>query len=210
MGAMDAVLLLSKGRRVYYGAVAGVAPYFATRLGYAMPFGMNPADFILDLANGDTSACAGGGGGFGKASSSSSSVSAPISAAEDVLESPDEVVARLTKACAGQIERIDEKGNERAPLAPDGLKPAGAAVTAVPAAASRGTDVLVAPASLLPPSSSRAPQTRWACPWHEQTALLLARSFATRRGQLLDTLKLSQVVLVALMVGRCTLNQVDP
>ena len=79
---MDAVLLLSRGARAYYGSVKGIHPYFAA-LEFPMPFGMNPADFVLDLANGDASAC----GGDAKS------------------KTPDEVASTLVRASAGEPGR---------------------------------------------------------------------------------------------------------
>jgi hypothetical protein len=151
---MDAVLLLSRGRRVYYGSVGGVAPYFATKLGYAMPFGMNPADFILDLANGDTSACVTGGDRATHATPTSSSFVSPAEA-----ESPDEVVARLVKECCGQRERIDDKGNERATPSP------AAAATAGDANVKSSEQDIHVNVNGTTPSPPPPLSSRWACPW---------------------------------------------
>ena len=49
---LDKLLLLSKGHMMYYGEAQAVAEWFQ-RLGYAMPYGVNSADFILDMASGD-------------------------------------------------------------------------------------------------------------------------------------------------------------
>ncbi|TIA35109.1 putative ABC transporter [Aureobasidium pullulans] len=48
----DKLLLLSQGQTCYFGAVSGVAPYFA-RLGMPVPDLMNPSEHILDLTNTD-------------------------------------------------------------------------------------------------------------------------------------------------------------
>ena len=173
---MDAVLLLSRGRRVYYGAVSGVASYFSQNMGYVMPFGMNPADFMIDLANGDTSACRG---------------LDTSSGARTVSEAPDEVVARLVAACGTLPGRVDGKGNRPAPY------PAAAGSTGKP---SDGSPPRGARAACDDSGPSRSPP-RWACSWPEQVGLLFWRSLAARRGQLFDSLKLTQVVVVALMVG---------
>jgi hypothetical protein len=48
------VLLLSAdGRPVYYGRAADGLSYFAS-IGFASPLSLNPADLMLDLANGKT------------------------------------------------------------------------------------------------------------------------------------------------------------
>jgi ABC-type multidrug transport system ATPase subunit len=47
----DAVLLLAEGSCLYYGAGRDAMDYFAS-VGFAPGFHVNPADFMLDLANG--------------------------------------------------------------------------------------------------------------------------------------------------------------
>jgi ABC-type multidrug transport system ATPase subunit len=49
---LDRLMLLAEGHAVYYGTSAAVVPWFAT-LGFAMPYGVNVADFLLDLAQGE-------------------------------------------------------------------------------------------------------------------------------------------------------------
>ena len=197
-----------------------------------MPFGMNPADFILDLANGDVSAC---------------DVVAQGDTAAAANPAPDDVVARLTKACVAQGgRRVDDDGavametNETRDVdaaryshhevPPTVIEPTYATPTSIPTTTTRTAvgEMYTSrehvrpgylnpkPQPVLPPrprvvhrrrrrcrpaAPRPLPPPRWACPWHEQTALLLRRSLATRRGQLLDTLKLTQVLVVALIVG---------
>ena len=52
---LDKLMLLSDGHVMYSGRADQVHEWFA-HLGCALPFGVNVADFILDLANGDFSA----------------------------------------------------------------------------------------------------------------------------------------------------------
>ncbi|KAK9950594.1 hypothetical protein M0R45_006078 [Rubus argutus] len=47
------VMLLSEGNALYFGKVSDVMPYFSG-IGYIPRVAMNPADFLLDLANGLT------------------------------------------------------------------------------------------------------------------------------------------------------------
>ena len=49
---LDKLLLLSEGRTIYAGPGSLAASYFA-QIGYPLPFGVNVADFLLDLASGD-------------------------------------------------------------------------------------------------------------------------------------------------------------
>ena len=64
---LDKLLLLSEGHAIYYGRAGLAADWFA-RLGYRMPYGVNAADFLLDVASGDVVASdeSGGGGDGGK------------------------------------------------------------------------------------------------------------------------------------------------
>ncbi|KAL6007784.1 ABC transporter G member 25 [Asimina triloba] len=48
----DAVLLLSEGRCLYFGKGSDAMDYYAS-VGFRPSFPMNPADFMLDLANGE-------------------------------------------------------------------------------------------------------------------------------------------------------------
>lgn len=47
------LLLLSEGKALYFGKVSSVMDYFLD-IGFAPSVPMNPADFLLDLANGKT------------------------------------------------------------------------------------------------------------------------------------------------------------
>lgn len=49
---LDTVMLLSEGRVLYYGAAHLSTEWFRQQ-SYPVPYGMNVADFILDIANGD-------------------------------------------------------------------------------------------------------------------------------------------------------------
>jgi hypothetical protein len=50
----DSVLLLAEGSCLYFGAGRDAMDYFAS-VGFAPGFHVNPADFMLDLANGESS-----------------------------------------------------------------------------------------------------------------------------------------------------------
>ena len=49
---LDTVLLLSEGHVMYYGAAHMAMDWFE-HMGYPCPPGMNIADFMLDLSNGE-------------------------------------------------------------------------------------------------------------------------------------------------------------
>ncbi|GMH34295.1 hypothetical protein BSKO_02129 [Bryopsis sp. KO-2023] len=50
---LDTLMLLSQGRTMYYGR-ADLAMHWFNSVGYSVPVGMNIADFIVDLANGNS------------------------------------------------------------------------------------------------------------------------------------------------------------
>ena len=49
---LDSLMLLAEGHVMYYGRAQEVVPWFSA-LGFAMPYGVNVADFLLDLAQGE-------------------------------------------------------------------------------------------------------------------------------------------------------------
>ena len=49
---LDKLLLLSDGHAIYYGSASLAADWFH-RLGFTLPYGVNAADFLLDVASGD-------------------------------------------------------------------------------------------------------------------------------------------------------------
>ena len=58
MGTFDALLLLAEGRRLFYGSVAGIAPYFERVAVVPNALRDEPGDFALDLAVGDPGSAA--------------------------------------------------------------------------------------------------------------------------------------------------------
>ena len=48
---LDKLLLMGQGHLLFYGDASAATDYFAT-IGYTMPYGMNPADYFLDVASG--------------------------------------------------------------------------------------------------------------------------------------------------------------
>jgi len=184
MGTFDALLLLAEGRRLFYGSVAGIAPYFERVASFRMPFGMNPGDFALDLAVGDPGSAANTRDGGERG--------------ENVNVEPEAIVGALAEASAGLRGRVGDDGEE-----------AGEVLLAIERGGSPGDDLKGEKEDddrlrgdereferRTPPRRSKH-----ALPWHSEFWTLLRRSFAARRGQLLDELKLAQVLVVALIVG---------
>jgi ABC-type multidrug transport system ATPase subunit len=52
LNLFDKVLLLARGKTVYYGTVSGMVDYFAAR-GYPCPQYTNPADYCMNVINTD-------------------------------------------------------------------------------------------------------------------------------------------------------------
>ena len=53
------VLVLSKGRQLFFGPPKGAEEWFTTRLGLSMPADTTPVDFIIDQVNIDFGAKSG-------------------------------------------------------------------------------------------------------------------------------------------------------
>ena len=51
--SFDVTLFLAKGERAYYGSARGIFPYFRNELNLNPPWGTNPAEFALDVCNGN-------------------------------------------------------------------------------------------------------------------------------------------------------------
>ena len=87
---LDKLLLLSEGHAIYYGR-AGLATDWFHRLGFTMPYGVNAADFLLDVASGDVSGAAGGegeGGGEGAGRRAGDATAAAASPAKPLSGEP--------------------------------------------------------------------------------------------------------------------------
>ncbi|EFN53135.1 hypothetical protein CHLNCDRAFT_32365 [Chlorella variabilis] len=103
---LDSVLLLSQGHPIFYGKGAEAAAWF-DRLGFACPYGVNIADWILDLASGEVSGKQNSGG----------DVEAP-SLVEVRLRPAASASVQLARANSSKVAGVDRSATGLAASAP--------------------------------------------------------------------------------------------
>lgn len=168
----DKVLLLSAdGCPIYYGRAADALSYFAS-VGFASPLSLNPADLMLDLANGIAPQTASGDGDVGEAR--------PAAVTGGSESEHKEVRAKLAAAYERHIApavKLDICARETS------------------AAASPGGGQ--APSSRRRGSAS----SEWTTGWCTQFLVLLQRGLKERRHESFNKLRIFQVLSVASLAG---------
>ncbi|CAL9079047.1 unnamed protein product [Musa textilis] len=137
------VLLLSDGNSIYFGKGSDAMDYFAS-VGYAPTVPMNPADFLLDLANGV----------------SSDETSDDRSSTKEALVSAYRL--HLHDKVSEEVLALSKQFKE---CEPDKI------------------------------------ETQWCTSWWEQFTVLLQRDLKERKHESFSGLKISQVLVVALLAG---------
>ena len=198
--ALDATLFLARGRRAFYGDARGIQRYFAAMNAH-QDFGTNPAEFCVDLCNGEIGEYVGAGeranvaavGDDGTSSENSLQKTFMLLCTDDVDRVVDVLAARSAACGSGRVGR---DGTVRVSGDADGADRA--------STSSAASDVFLF-SQKKKETSPKEPKTpsppRWAVSWCAQTRALLRRSLAARRGAFFDALKIAQVVVVALLVG---------
>ncbi|KAL6659357.1 hypothetical protein ACP70R_003397 [Stipagrostis hirtigluma subsp. patula] len=172
----DKVLLLSAdGCPIYYGRAADALSYFAS-VGFASPLSVNPADLMLDLANGiapqTTSGDGDGGGGEARMT---------VAAVSGGSESEHkEVRAKLAAAYERHIApavKLDicARDSAASPVSAGGGHAAG--------------------------SRRGAASAEWTTGWWTQFTVLLRRGLKERRHESFNKLRIFQVLSVASLAG---------
>ncbi|KAL1563685.1 ABC transporter G member 9 [Salvia divinorum] len=136
------VLLLSEGNPLYFGKGANVLDYFSS-VGFAPSVAMNPADFLLDLANGVATA--------------------------DSNEDQAAIKQSLVNAYQSQLSAA-----VKSELAADG--------------------------NLHIPTNDRKLK-RWSNTWLDQFSVLFRRGIKERKHESFSTIKIVQVLVVAILAG---------
>ena len=203
--ALDATLFLARGRRAFYGDACGIQRYFAAMNAH-QDFFTNPAEFCVDLCNGEIGEYVGAGeranvavvGDEQEQSSENENEGEQktfmLLCTDDVDRVVDVVAARSAACGSGRVGRdgtVRVSGNAFL----DGADRAASSSAASKFLVGTKTE----PKETEPPSTPSPP--RWAVSWCAQTRALLRRSLAARRGAFFDALKIAQVVVVALLVG---------
>ena len=180
----DVTLFLAKGQKAYYGSVKGINAYFVEGIGVVMPFGCNPADFALDVCNGEVD-------GYealrGKSQASSS--------VDPDLASKSAIVETVLAASSRHPSRVGDDGEEVSEFV----------AVALDADASDNTGKSpVTPGNTPGTTCATSDQDsvkRFATSWLSQTAVLLKRALTARREGFFDKLKIGQILVVAFLVG---------
>ena len=197
--ALDATLFLARGRRAFYGDARGIQRYFAAMNAH-QDFGTNPAEFCVDLCNGEIGEYVGAGEranvavvGDDGTSSENEQKTFMLLCTDDVDRVVDVLAARSAACGSGRVGR---DGTVRVSGDADGADRA--------STSSAASDKFLF-SQKKKETSPKEPKTpsppRWAVSWCAQTRALLRRSLAARRGAFFDALKIAQVVVVALLVG---------
>ena len=191
--AFDVTLFLARGRRAFYGDARGIRAYFASMNAY-QDFGTNPAEFCVDVCNGEIGEYVGTGeradvsvvGAETGVQCLDSHDKTFMLLCTDDAERVVDVVAARSEKCAGRVARDGTVGaTEKAFFFAKDARD-------VKSFSRREREDKTRPDTSPP---------RWAVSWCAQTRVLLRRSLASRRGTLFDALKTAQVVVVALLVG---------
>ena len=185
----DATLFLARGRRAFYGDARGIRAYFASMNAY-QDFGTNPAEFCVDVCNGEIGEYVGTdasradesgvrGAETGGVQRVNSHDKTFMLLCTDDAERVVDIVAARSEKCLGRVARDGTVGATEKTVAFD--------------------DANANPSRAESPPNTSPP--RFAVSWCAQTRVLLRRSLLSRRGVLFDALKTTQVVVVALLVG---------
>ncbi|CAL8462005.1 g1536 [Coccomyxa elongata] len=221
---LDKLLLLSQGHALYYGRAQLADEYFQ-RLGYQLPYRVNVADFILDLASADVSAPGRNGEDSRKylirASErfltrhtvdgycSGAATNAELGTVREAAEDEDDDVAGPGKSRLKQNAELTNghtNGHANGFVAHD-------AVAVVRPSGPGGFDgveggndgdgekgsVAMWRARGLPPAQSK--DQRWGAPYHQQFSILFIRAVRTRRFQSLSKQDIIQYIVVGLLTG---------
>ncbi|CAL5003861.1 unnamed protein product [Urochloa decumbens] len=171
----DKVLLLSAdGCPIYYGRAADALGYFAD-VGFASPLSVNPADLMLDLANGIAPQTTASGGDIDGGEAKTSAVTGGSESEHK------EVRAKLAAAYERHIApavKLDICARETSRSA--------AAASSPPAASPR--------------RRTRSPDY-WTTSWCTQFLVLLQRGLKERRHESFNKLRIFQVLSVASLAG---------
>ncbi|KAK9826122.1 hypothetical protein WJX81_005488 [Elliptochloris bilobata] len=195
---LDKLLLLSEGHTMYYGAATMAADWFHA-LGFTMPYGVNVADFILDLASGAVT-----------------SAKLDEASARAHLICCAELYAQVRPADDGYREgsRLDADifgslwtaAHSRKNLAASPCAPQNGAKVPVDPEAAASDAVRRARAQRLTASVSvtgyvSGPPARWGASYAQQFAILFTRSIKVRRFEALSYQEVLQLGIVAILGG---------
>ncbi|KAL3132535.1 hypothetical protein ABBQ32_009078 [Trebouxia sp. C0010 RCD-2024] len=197
---LDKLLLLSQGHALYYGR-GDLADDFFDKLGYRLPYRVNVADFILDLASADV---------YTATRDGEASRSYLITCTEAYLEKhPNDGydpsnpgttnLSWLRPSVDGRGHHGENGSVEHLPPPLEASHQEEDAEGEDDKAGPRGADIEQGPtqAAAVPQSTAR----RWGATYPSQIRILFIRSVRTRRFQTLSTQDLCQFLIVGVLSG---------
>ncbi|KAK9839571.1 hypothetical protein WJX84_010569, partial [Apatococcus fuscideae] len=208
---LDKLLLLSKGHCLYYGQSEQVDTWF-DHLGYTLPYKINIADFILDLASADVTKSSRTGEEsrqFLIQCSEAYMLRHPTNGFKTV----DSELMTLKNAAANLSAKASP-GQESAPLEVPWDKaqaPSSRALEVIVdntgrggAASTRQTDdggFMQRWLPFIPYGQPKGAVSRWGAPYHTQLRILFIRSIRTRRFESLSVQDFAQFIVIGLLAG---------
>lgn len=205
---LDKLLLLSEGHAIYYGD-AQLATEWFHKLGYTLPYQINAADFILDLASGDVS---------------TQKVSGPeskqhlIACAETFLSNNSEGYHANSKVNEGVLgpelwnaaqSRRNLMSNADENMARQSLEEIKGSRRHMAVASARDDHSEASPLQVVVDTQQGAEQQaakegqlyRWGAPYPVQFRVLLQRTLKTRRFEALSSRDFLQFLIVGVLAG---------
>ncbi|GAQ77731.1 ABC transporter G family [Klebsormidium nitens] len=188
---LDKLLLLSEGHCMYYGEGQKAAEWFE-KLGYKMPYGINTADFILDLASGDvaTHKLKGEGTRQHLIQCAEKYLGAnPGGFRRDGKELTEKTMGReLWAAAQSRLHLYDSQKGSFSDSPRASMDVEQGSMNAAPSGSGRAGGSLKA-------------GPRWGAPYWLQFRILLQRSFKVRRFESLSKWDFGQYITVGLLAG---------
>lgn len=202
---LDKLLLLSEGHSIYYGD-AQLATEWFHKLGYTIPYLINAADFILDLASGDVST---------KKISGADSRLHLINCAERFLtEHPGgyQADSKVSEHVLGSElwnaaqSRRNLDGGSQPTMNPLDEAAKDSSAHMGPMSSARDDYALASPLQVVVDTQEGSPQKggkqhRWGAPYREQIRILFTRTIKTRRFEALSTRDFLQFLIVGVLAG---------
>mmetsp|Transcript_39200 Transcript_39200/g.92898 ORF Transcript_39200/g.92898 Transcript_39200/m.92898 type:complete len:734 (+) Transcript_39200:104-2305(+) len=188
------LMLLAEGRVLYYGSNGACVDWFGG-LGSPCPFGINVADFILDLANANQGDTKEGGAEICRRQ---------VKALERLSQSEGYdpmrgVTAGNVGAAAELLREVSGEGAEALGGPSDGREPAAPGSRLMRKLSSVGLSVRSRSSANL--ADTAESEREWGAPWATQFSVLLLRAMKVRRFETLSSQKVLQIVLVAVIAG---------
>eukprot|EP00252_Welwitschia_mirabilis_P021401 TRINITY_DN5495_c0_g3_i3.p1 TRINITY_DN5495_c0_g3~~TRINITY_DN5495_c0_g3_i3.p1 ORF type:complete len:700 (-),score=99.66 TRINITY_DN5495_c0_g3_i3:995-3094(-) len=166
----DKLILLGEGHPLYFGKASEAMTYFAS-IGFSPVITMNPADFMLDLANGNVCDMAIPAELQHRATVDSEGQDCNMESVKRIVPSPQNVLEYLIGAYETSLAKVENERLSKLSEASDELKHA------------------------------IYEKREWGATWWEQFSILFIRGLKERRHEYLSCLRIAQVLCTAFLLG---------